>query len=153
MMDKVLFKKSFGNVLTEHGFRKKGQSWYLYGPDCIVVLNLQKDDFSALYFVNFGVWLLSLGDAQYPPENHCHVRSRLERLFPLHRELILDACTLSSDPSALAPFIALLHSDVVPLCQRCLSIEGLKEEVAAGRVPHYGVVRLARSVLGLPECT
>ena len=55
MIEKDIFKKSFGNALKEHGFRKKGQSWYVHGPDCIVVLNLQTDDFSDLYFVNFGV--------------------------------------------------------------------------------------------------
>lgn len=151
MIDKVTFKKSFGNALKEHGFQKKGQTWYLHGPDCIVVLNLQKDDFSDLYFVNFGVWLSLFGDDRYPPENHCHVGARLEELFPAHRELILDGCTMSSDPSALAPFIAFLQSDVVPLCQRCLTVEGLKGEIAAGRVSHYGVVRIARPVLGLPE--
>lgn len=151
MIDKAFFKKSFGNALREHGFRKKGQTWYLHGPDCVVVLNLQKDDFSDLYFVNFGIWLSSLGDAQYPPESHCHVGSRLEELFPSHREMILDGCTMSSDPSALEPFIALLHSDVVPLCKRCLTLEGLKEEIAAGRVSPYGVVRVALPVLGLPE--
>lgn len=151
MADKATFKMSVGNALRTHEFLKKGQSWYLRGSTCVVVLNLQRDDFSDLYFVNFGIWLSSLGDAQYPPENHCHVRARLERLFPHHRELILDGCMMSSDTSALAPFIAFLHSDVVPLCQNCLTLEGVKQEIATGRVSHYGVVRAARPVLGLPK--
>lgn len=151
MTDKVTFKKAIGNALKEHEFQKKGQSWYLHGTDCIVVLNLQKDDFSDLYYVNFGIWLLSFGGIQFPPENHCHVRTRLERIFPAERELIFDACTIGPEAAELPRFVALLHFDVVPLCQRCLTLKGLKEEIASGKIPHYNVVRVARPLLGLPE--
>ena len=151
MSNKVRFKKAFGNALQENGFRKKGQSWYLYGPDSIVVLNLQKDDFSELYFVNFGVWLVSFGDAQFPRENQCHIGARLEELFPAQRELILDACTIGPDDADLSKFEDLLHSDVVPLCQRCLTLVGLKEQITSGKIAHYYVNRVARSLLGLPE--
>jgi len=151
MTDKATFKKAIGNALKEHAFQKKGQSWYLYGPDCIVVLNLQKDDFSDLYYVNFGIWLLPLGKAEYPPENHCHVRCRLENLYPAQRELIIDACTIGPQNTELPQFIELIHSDVVPLSQSCLTLEGLKAQVESERISHYYVVRVARPVLGLPE--
>jgi hypothetical protein len=114
MTDKVRFKKAFGNALKTHDFRKKGQSWYLHGSDSIVVLNLQKDDFSDLYYVNFGVWLLAFGNSEYPPENHCHVGARLEDFFPAKRELIIDACTINPEEDELPKFIDLLHSDVDP---------------------------------------
>lgn len=151
MTDKVRFKKAFGNVLKTHEFRKKGQSWYLHGSGSIVVLNLQKDDFSDLYYVNFGVWLLEFGNSEYPPENHCHVGARLEELFPAHRELIFAACTIGPEEDELPKFIDLLHSDVVPLCRQCLTIAGLKDVIVSGRIPHYYVIRIARPLLGLPE--
>lgn len=151
MMDKATFKKDIGNALKEYGFQRKGQSWYLRGPQCIVVLNLQKDDHSDLYFVNFGIWLLSLGENNYPAENHCHVKCRLERLFPAQRELILDACTMGTEGADLPEFVEFIHSDVVPFCQRCLTLEGLKSEIESGRIAHYYVVRVARPLLGLPD--
>ena len=151
MTNKDRFKRAFGNALKEHGFWKKGQSWYLHGSDAIVVLNLQKDDVSDLYYTNFGVWLVAFGDDQYPQENHCHVRARLERIFPAQRDLIFDACTIGPEHGELPEFIGLLHSDVAPLCQRCLTIAGLKEEINSGKIPHYYVVRVARPLLGLPE--
>jgi len=151
MTDKVTFKKAIGNAFKEHAFQKKGQSWYLHGPDCIVVLNLQKDEFSDLYYVNFGVWLLAFGDVQYPPENQCHIGARLEELFPNQRELIIDSCTIGPQNTELPDFIEFIHSDVVPLSQRCLTLEGLKAQVESERISHYYVVRVARPVLGLPE--
>ena len=151
MTEKTEFKKAFGNALKTHEFRKKGQSWYLHGPDCTVVLNLQKDDFSDLYYVNFGVWLLAFGNNEYPPENHCHVGARLEELFPAQRELIFDACTIGPEEVELPRFVDLLHSHVVPLCRKCLTIPGLKELINSGQIPHYFVIRVARPLLGLPE--
>lgn len=148
MTDKTQFKKSFGNTLSSHQFQKKGQSWYLRGTDCIVVLNLQKADFSDMYYVNFGVWLNVLGEEKWPQENHCHVRSRLERLFPTNRELIFDACTIDSRTNALGEFTNFLRLEVIPFCESCQTTKGLKQNIETGRIPLHNVYYSAKVALG-----
>lgn len=154
MTSKIEFKKSFGSVLTSSGFVRKGQNWYLQGPDCSIVLNLQKNDFSDYYHVNFGIWILALGqDNPYPQEHHCHVRARLERIFPAQRELILTACTINEETPDFPIFIEFLARDVVPLSNRCKTLGGLRHEVQDGRIPDYAVIRIARPLLHLEERT
>ena len=151
MTNKLEFKKAFGNILSSQEFRKRGQSWYLHGTDCTAVLNLQKDDFSELYYVNFGVWLAVFGDDQYPQENQCHVRARLERMFPAQRELIYDACTIGPDESYLPAFVEFMRTDVVPFCRTCLTMEDLKRNIEVGRIPLHHVYYQAKVALGLVD--
>jgi len=151
MTDKLALKKAIGDTLNSHNFLRKGQSWFLRGPDCTVVLNLQKDEFSDLYYVNFGVWLAVFGNNQYPQENQCHVRARLERIFPTQRELIYDACTIGPDQSFLSEFVKFLREDVIPLCASCLTLKDLKGNIVSGRIPLHHVYYAAKVALGLTD--
>lgn len=149
MTDRILLKKSIGRVLGDSGFKRKGQSWYLHGSDCIVVLNLQKDDFSDLYYVNFGVWLRALGSEQYPPAHKCHLVCRLEELFVDRREMIFDACTINPDNSDLLGLLTFLENEFVPFAKTCLTTMELKNNIKSGRIPIYHVYLAAKLALGL----
>jgi hypothetical protein len=62
------------------GLAKKGSSWYLHREETILVVELQKSNYGATYFVNVAVWLCALGDSRFPKEWACHIRSRLDEL-------------------------------------------------------------------------
>lgn len=149
MTSKIVLKKSVGNALSQHEFRRKGQSWYLHGLDNVVVFSLQKDDFSDLYFVNFGVSIKSIDAAAYPSPNKCHVFARLEELFREKRELILDACTINDDDSHIVEFAKFLDIEVAPFCASCRTTEGLKSNIQSGRIPLYHVYLSGRTALGI----
>src|SRR4051812_9181185 len=109
MMDKQSFKKAVGSALTDAGFKSKCQSWYLDGRDAIVVLGLQKSDFDEKYYFNFGAWLKTLGSAEYPPDNRCHIQARLTALFPGQAEMIDQACRVDSGSEDLVQLTELLR--------------------------------------------
>lgn len=147
MMAKANFKKAFGDALKAVGFAKKGPSWFKDGSDSIVVLSLQKSDFDEKYYVNFGVWLKSLGDAAFPSENKCHIQARLTSLFPEQSVMIEQACRLTSGADEFAVFIEFLWEKVAPFCEDCLRIEGLQASFANGGFKKALIMKPARDLL------
>lgn len=149
MTQKTDFKKAFGNALKAMRFLKKGQSWFLEGKDSVVVLNLQKSDFDTKYFVNLGIWLKSLGAADFPSENRCHIQARLTSLFPERAEMIDGACDMSAEGRDLTSFLDFLEGQVVPLCVDCLHIENLRSRLERGDFKRALVMKAAKDVLKL----
>ena len=80
-------KTAFARWGSEHGYRKKSTRWYLDGDDVLVVVDLQKSQYGRAYYVNVAFWLRELGDDPSPPENRCHVRTRLEKIANVEDEL------------------------------------------------------------------
>ena len=141
MIDKKMFKKAVGLPLEKTGFSKKGQSWYLNGKDAIIVFNLQKSNWSELYYVNFGIWLKAFGIAQFPQFNHCHLYYRVERLFPEDRELIITSCDLArSSLDNLANLSQFIERQLIPFAWECTEESKLRELMSRG-VLKGGLVR------------
>jgi hypothetical protein len=133
MIDKKMFKKAVGSPLEQAGFLKKGQSWYLNGTDSIIVLNLQKSNWSELYYVNFGIWLKAFGDAQLPQFNHCHLYYRVESLFPEEREFLITSCDLQmSSPEMLSHLSRFVEQQLIPFAWECTEESKLREFMSRG---------------------
>jgi hypothetical protein len=94
MIDLQNLKNAIYTPLKKAGFMNKSQSLYLDGDDTIIVINLQKSNWSKLYYINMGIWLKAFGEGLFPKFNHCHLYYRIEHFFPTKRELILTACNL-----------------------------------------------------------
>lgn len=67
------FGKSLGGV-------KRSGSWYTTGADAVVVMDLQKSQYSVRYFINLGIWFLGVGASDWPKVPNCHVETRLTRI-------------------------------------------------------------------------
>jgi hypothetical protein len=148
MIDKKVFKKAVARSLEGAHLIKKGQSWYLDGPDAIVVLNLQKNDWANAYFINIGIWLKALGPAEFPAESDCHLMHRLDSIFPEERDLIRDGGSL--EPSDIRPLDQLsgfLEARVVPFMRQCTMLNGLRRLYDEGRFRRGLVVKEARPLL------
>jgi hypothetical protein len=72
--------KTLKHVLAPIGFSRKGNSWFRRGTDVVQVVNLQKSQYGQKYYINFAVWLLALGETQFPREEQCHIRFRVDSL-------------------------------------------------------------------------
>ncbi len=72
------FKKSlcdaFKPHLKNHGFTKKGSTWYRSNLDAIHVFNIQTSQWSESYLFNAGIYLKALGELPAPLEYQCHIR-------------------------------------------------------------------------------
>lgn len=148
MIDKTYFKKTIGSLLKEVGFKNKDQSWYVDGPDSIVVLNIQKSDFDDKYYINFGVWLKRLGAVDFPKENKCHIQARLTSIFPEDAEIIDAACRINADNEEnFVRLLALIRTKIVPFCIDCLQIDGLREKLLRGDFKRALVMKEAKDIL------
>lgn len=147
MMDKTDFKKGVGSVLKTAGFASKSGSWYLSGRESIVVVNIQKSDFDEKFYLNFGVWLRSLGDADFPSESKCHLQARLTALFPEYAETIDRACKVGGSREDFAIFAKLLESEFVPFCRDCLRTEDLRLKLQTGVFSGALVMKVAKDAL------
>lgn len=64
------------------GFKKKSKTWYYDEEEVIKVVNLQKSNHSNLFYVNISVFLKGIDSGkQYPKEQECHIRTRLNSSF------------------------------------------------------------------------
>lgn len=149
MIEKKVLTARVSRRLEAGGFRRKGSSWYLHGPDAIAVVALQKSDFGERVFLNVGVWLRALGPSEFPRENHCHLQYRAEALFPDRLELVRSATSLEeateSDLDRLETFV---DSELIPLCRESLDIQNLRALYSAGRLSNGLVLKEARAALG-----
>jgi hypothetical protein len=148
MIDKKTFKKAIAEPLEKAGLIKKGQTWYLDGKDVLIATNLQKSDWGEKYYINIGFWLKGLGEAYFPPFNHCHLSYRAESLFPEQRELILIGCSLNqSDLEMLANLSQFINSRLIPYMKECTDEGKLRELMAIGSLNNGLVFKEAKKYL------
>ena len=67
-------------VLRTRAYVKRRCAWYRHCPETILVIDLQKDAFGGQYYINLAAALRDLKPGEYPPEERCHVRIRLESM-------------------------------------------------------------------------
>ena len=68
-MEAKLFKKIFNDTLLLKDFIKKGNYQYLYTEDLIIVIGLQKSNFSNAYYINIGYVIKQLNPSISSPRD------------------------------------------------------------------------------------
>ena len=71
---------SLDKVLRPRDFVRRKKYWHLALPETILVVEMQKSEFSNKYYVNLAVSLRQLSEDPTPREHKCHFRHRLESL-------------------------------------------------------------------------
>lgn len=148
MIDTKTFKKAIVAQFESAGFSKKGQNWYLDGEAILIVTNLQKSDWEDMYYINVGFWLKGLGEAVFPPYNHCHLYYRVERLFPEKRELLLTG-GLNEDAwkENLVKLLQFMDRELIPFLKECTDERKVRELLALGRLDNGLIQKEARHYL------
>ena len=135
VIEKDNLVKTLHVPLKTAGFKKRSLSWYLNGKDTIVVVNLQRSDWSKLYYINIGIWLKALGDELFPKHYKCHMYWRVERLYPNERELIITSCDLEkSNPDLLNRLQVFFESNLVPFLLECGDEGKIKSQILDGSI-------------------
>ncbi len=76
------------------GYAHKRTSWYNESSDSVAVINLQKSQWGGQFYVNLGVYFLTLGSDRFPAEHKCHLRLRLSPLSDSRLSALDDALNL-----------------------------------------------------------
>jgi hypothetical protein len=111
------------STLKSAGYKKKARTWWRTTPDSIQVVNLQKSPYGEQVYVNLGLYVRALGNEEFPPENRCHIRARLERVVPAEFHELVVAANSVSQPAegfvqALATGLAWLEGIASPTGRR-----------------------------------
>jgi len=76
-MDKVDFKGLFGNIAKQHGFERSFGGWFRDYSESIVVLDLQRSNYSNLYYLNIKIFIKGAFSDEYE-----------ERELKMHKRLV-----------------------------------------------------------------
>ncbi|QDT91095.1 hypothetical protein Pan161_27500 [Gimesia algae] len=145
--------------LKPHGFQRKGANWYLFSETMITVLNLQKSQYGATYFLNLGFWLQQIEHNDFPREYQCHVRTRASSLWPegSHRPeagapRIADLLNIDEyscdDGKRLEQISQFVAEKLVPVLKAGVTLEGLNQLLAEH--DEFQITLAARNALKLP---
>ena len=119
------------NVLSLADYSKRDSTWYKNTPEVILVVNLQKSDFGGQYYINLGISFKAIQKEQYPQENKCHIRMRLDNLTPNRDETLnifnLEKCSESQE----LLIIKVIQNVAVPWLEALITIEAIKSKIIA----------------------
>jgi hypothetical protein len=153
MSDRNVIQTTFDEFGKTVGGSQKSGSWYVRSPETIVVLNLQKSNYSVRYFVNVALWLNALGEADAPKENKCPVRTRLNELLPdlLDQRVdeLLDLNYAMDDESRREELEILLQAHLLPAVEASSTLAGLGAGAGRHLIERSLVTGPAQRLLGL----
>lgn len=146
--------------LKEAGFKKRARTWLRETPETLQVINLQKSCWGAnQYYLNFALWIRSLGDQGFPNHAHGHVRGRAGDI-PAPRGLAwrestrhdpLDLDSLMSDDERQAAITRFLVNFAIPFLDSHSTAKALRAALKKGMFSAWGVRSEARSALLVPS--
>ncbi|MBZ2190600.1 DUF4304 domain-containing protein [Alcanivorax sp. JB21] len=154
MADSKLVKEALGAPLKEAGFKKKSDSWCWSDNEVVLLVNIQKSQYGGQYYVNGGVAVKTLGEAEFPKEHHCHIRFRLtavvsdeerkeiESVFDLENESL-------SDQKRKEEISRLVKDVALPILQGCSSESSMAETVKSGRLAKAMVHKQVKGLVSL----
>jgi hypothetical protein len=147
VMERKDLTKIFDKVFVPSGFKKKGNYWVNNKGEVTKIINLQKSNFSNLYYVNWGYILKSI-----PLENLLmHIFNRLTSVDAVERERInrlLDLENEIPDEERSEQVKVILTDKLLVDIQSVNSEADLLKELQSGRNPHT-IPGFVKSYFGL----
>ena len=135
MIEKEDLVKTLYAPLKTAGFKKRSLSWYLDGKDTVVIVNLQRSNWSKDYYINIGIWLKALGNEAFPKHYKCPMDWRVEELFPEERELIITSCDLEKSNFDLLKMLTMFFQEsLIPFLLECGEEEKIKNQLLNGKI-------------------
>ncbi len=141
---------TFDGFAKSAGFTKKSGTWCRRQREVIAVMELQKSQYGAQYFVNVALWLLELGQAQCPKEQTCHLRSRLGSLLPEeeeHLSALLDLDVSMNDENRREALLEILKLRLLPSLEICSTLDGIRSLETTGLLSGFLITGPAQGVL------
>ena len=142
--------RAIESSLQKDGWRKKSGSWYKRAPETLLVVNIQKSNYSRLYFLNLAIFMPNRAD-EFSPYEQAPVRLRVndlpgaEQYSP--REL-LDLERPLADDERESRITKMMEDLVLPDMNKCGTVDGLMPG-GSGRAVIDGVPALGADAMFL----
>lgn len=142
------YKQGIYEALRSLGFIKRGNSLYRDQQNVLLLLSVEGGK-SHRWYINLGFWLKSLGETTTDRVEKTHIYIRLERLFPMYRDIILASSALGEpdQPIGYERLIELLLTEIDRKLRSLSTEEGLKAALREGRFSHAISLPEARKYL------
>lgn len=151
MSTRNVLQTTFDDFAKSAGFSKKSGTWCRRQQDTIAVIELQKSQYGARYFVNVALWFLDLGDVQCPKEQACHLRTRLECLVPDEEEQLKKLLNLDDGSIAegdrRAALLEILRERLLCFLDICSTLDGIRSLEDRGLLREFLITGPAQRVL------
>ena len=139
-------------ALHPMGFKRKASTWYLDGPDCVCLINLQKSNYGGQLYVNLAVSAKQLEANAFPKEHQSQLRGRLSEITPGRAQLEANLNfeeTSSSPADKISRVVKAICDDGVPILLQCQTLKGLKEQLNSGKLEKFAISLRLRNLLGV----
>lgn len=144
-MDLKAFKKNTGKYFTNKGFSKKGNYYYIYFNELIIVIGLQKASFSNGCYINIGYCIpLINADNKIPRDIDGDVRARFAIEVDFKENSLFDLDTITKDNLLTA-----LKNNYMSYIYEINSIDKLKTLIKNNPVMLYQTTLKAKQFLKL----
>jgi hypothetical protein len=130
-----MIKDSISKFLKGHSFTVKGNTWYSVRDDVVQVLNLQKSQWGAQYYVNLGVWVKAIEGSEKPPSHKCHIQMRLSALShctQLMKDAFDEETKNISETQRDELVVQAISQAAIPFFDSLLNIEDIKKAIQEG---------------------
>lgn len=130
-MEKEEFKKIFSDIAFENKFIKAYGSWYKKSEECIIVLDLQKSNYSNLYYLNIRIYIQGVFNMTYTINKYLIKNDigTLDTRIPKEQSYLLDLENNLKDIDREEKIKELFQKFVNPFVEQALSRNGIKELV------------------------
>lgn len=128
-MDNKELKKVFCAIAKQYGFRTAFGCCYKESSECLLVLELQKSNYSNLFYLNLKTYIQGVFGKKYTPCKEC-LKKYMGNVFnrpPSEYSSIFDLENNMSDEKRLRMLHAFFNEFIVPYSEKNLSVAGIRE--------------------------
>lgn len=144
--------RSINDSLRKRGFKRKGAAWYLEGPECTCLLNLQRSQWGNKYYINLGVLVKQLDNIPSPKENQCHLGVRLSQIVrdstKLERDLDFEDFASANEQKVRAVREA-IETRAIPFLSSLQTLDGIKHVFREGTISSAFATAKLKKFLGM----
>ena len=118
-MDNKELKKVFCAIAKQYGFRTAFGCCYKESSECLLVLELQKSNYSNLFYLNLKTYIQGVFGKKYMGNVFNRPPSEYSSIFDLENNM--------SDEKRLRMLHAFFNEFIVPYSEKNLSVAGIRE--------------------------
>jgi len=137
-MDKKTVETLVGTALKAQGFKKKRTTWYREAKEVLQVVNLQKSEWGALFYLNFAFVPegMSVEGMPMPAWYKCPIHIRLDSAYPDKEKQIESLLKYEdvamSDEQRTEEIEGMFREMVLPFMDRLQTVDDLKQVIQDG---------------------